>query len=275
MKPLRHYPSTVRDCTWSPLHGGYSGATLWRGEEADVPLFVMKQWPIGTTLVHLITMHQAMGVAHSALPDIVPIPMQDLRGQTVTICDRHVFDVQQWKTGKPISTTVDIQAGCKAISALHRAFANLGSRLAPAPGVRQRWKMLQEPVVLQPWPDFERQRQRTVSELLPYLDVPMRLHTIHGDLHPDHLLFNSGHVSGIIDFGATRVDLPALDFARWIGLAGTPEHLESFAGTVELGFFMVLIRASLLGSLTVWCQRKHQNQHRLRQLIEAYQRWQS
>lgn len=40
---------------------------------------------------------------------------------------------------------------------------------------------------------------------------------VHGDARPDHFLLRDGRLSGVVDFGAMRVDLAEADVARLAG----------------------------------------------------------
>ena len=47
---------------------------------------------------------------------------------------------------------------------------------------------------------------------MPVLQIP-----ILGDIWSDHVLFNNDEVSGIVDFGAIKLESPCLDIARLFG----------------------------------------------------------
>jgi Ser/Thr protein kinase RdoA (MazF antagonist) len=50
------------------------------------------------------------------------------------------------------------------------------------------------------------------------------------DIHHDHVLFTGDEVTGIIDFGAMRMDTPLTDVARLVGsLAGDDHEARQFA----------------------------------------------
>ena len=55
------------------------------------------------------------------------------------------------------------------------------------------------------------------AELTALESTQFALHTCHGDLWHDHVLYNGPDVSGFIDFGAMRIDSPASDLARLLG----------------------------------------------------------
>jgi len=50
------------------------------------------------------------------------------------------------------------------------------------------------------------------------------------DIHRDHVLFTGDEVTGLIDFGAMRIDTPLTDVARLVGsLAGDDREARQFA----------------------------------------------
>ncbi len=78
------------------------------------------------------------------------------------------------------------------------------------------------------WPDLEPIARRVLQEFAKAAPrVLSRLETvseIHSPVHPcirdiwhDHVLFHQDQVTGIVDFGALRVDHAAVDIARLLG----------------------------------------------------------
>jgi aminoglycoside phosphotransferase (APT) family kinase protein len=67
--------------------------------------------------------------------------------------------------------------------------------------------------------------------------IPKRAVILHGDLAPDHLLFDpwQGELTGIIDFADVEIGDPAIDFAGlWdYGERFADEALESYRGLVD------------------------------------------
>ena len=56
-----------------------------------------------------------------------------------------------------------------------------------------------------------------LQELIKVQSIPVPLHFVLRDVWSDHILFSEDRVTGIIDFGAVRVDEPATDVARLLG----------------------------------------------------------
>ena len=56
-----------------------------------------------------------------------------------------------------------------------------------------------------------------VARLAPLANVPLPLQPCIRDVWHDHVLFEGDTVTGLIDFGAVRIDTPATDVARLLG----------------------------------------------------------
>jgi homoserine kinase type II len=140
-----------------------------------------------------------------------------------------------------------VEAACEAVAALHLAWGAEAQR-GPCPGVRNRLRILaeHEPLLLagpnalpsvSPQLDLLLRRAvAAVGRLAPH--AANALHSWAGrefwlqpcarDLRAEHVLFDGDRVTGIIDFGATAVDSPAVDLARLLG--DYPAEGEAFFG---------------------------------------------
>jgi aminoglycoside 2''-phosphotransferase len=106
---------------------------------------------------------------------------------------------------------------------------------------RRRWaarfRRLSRRLDREVWPTIHgsaaRRARERVQHLVEGLEAnppPMRL--IHADLSLDHLLWNGGQLSGVIDFGDLTLGDPALDFAGLGPL--TPGALARYPAAVNL-----------------------------------------
>lgn len=72
--------------------------------------------------------------------------------------------------------------------------------------------------------------QSTMQQVEPLVEQPTEQHFVVRDLWSDHVLFMDERVTGVIDFGAARVDEPAADLARLTGsLEPHDESLRTWA----------------------------------------------
>jgi Ser/Thr protein kinase RdoA (MazF antagonist) len=231
----------LRALAWHPILSGQSGAMVWRGELDGTPVAVLKQYPTAMTIQRLKSIHSVMALAYTSLGLPIPNVIKSKSGESLHVHDGHLCDVQTWMNGQQGSTQ-DVAAGLQAIRQLHQAIGQQHTQIRPAPGTEARCNVLNQwniPKALS-----------TLRELTPWLGVTRRCHTIHGDLHREHLLFQNGQAAGFIDFAATRIDDPLLDVARWLGEVGLPEHLQLWGEDEAL--LSVLVQASLLCSLRRW-----------------------
>ena len=56
-----------------------------------------------------------------------------------------------------------------------------------------------------------------LKAMIEIQSTPVRLHFVLRDVWSDHILFTGARVTGIVDFGAARIDEPATDVARLLG----------------------------------------------------------
>ncbi len=87
------------------------------------------------------------------------------------------------------------------------------SRSSPRPGLAPRAAMILD--------GYARGVDRVASRLRAAQAIATPLQLCHGDPWRDHVLFSGDQVTGLIDFGAMRIDARATDIARLLGsLAG-------------------------------------------------------
>lgn len=229
---LCRYPSAVADLDWQALGtaGGFSGAAVWRGDTASQPALCLKCWPPGTTAQRLEAVHRAMTAAHST--GLVPALIPSLTGRTAVEHDGRIWDVTAWVTGAADfhkdPSDARLTAACVALADLHRAWAPAHQRLTPCPGVRRRLALLNDFTSKLPHlasdPYWDRPLSllrplvpRSIAELTPWVDRPVPVHPCLCDIWHDHVFYIGDRVSGIIDYGAMKVDHPAVDLARLLG----------------------------------------------------------
>jgi homoserine kinase type II len=177
-------------------------------------------------------------------------------GETfVTFADR-LWQLEDWKPGtadyhlRP--TKSRLRAAMRALAQFHRLAAAHESRVGQAPAILDRQQQIQwlrdgesatiERALKQPLGDAVDQRTdvlfRLASEALCDAFVgrilathdELRLQPAIRDIHHDHVLFTGDEVTGIIDFGALRIDTPLVDVARLVGsLVGDDREAREFA----------------------------------------------
>ncbi len=251
--------------------GGWSGSLLWRitAEEfgAGLPTspqdYCLRRWPESTSRDRLTFIHQILTHVAAQGVDFIPVPIPTRRaseGAFIQI-DRHLWDLTSWLPG-----TADyhanpsrprLSAALQALARFHTAAATFPPNLpvtGTAPAFTERfdlvWQLLDsdlnriQAAVHQGLDvDLDLRAEQILSrsrgllpQLLAPLEVacrqPLSLSSAIRDIHHDHVLFTGERVTGLIDFGALRIDTPFADVARLVGsLVADDQPARDFALT--------------------------------------------
>lgn len=237
---LDHYPAIARP-TAEPEAlgnaGGNSGVSLWQYPSGQGPL-VARAWPVdGTDVAHLGQIHEWIFMAESL--GFVPVPVRDRMGRTFREHGGRLWDVSPWMPGSAASERPPDRArlfsGFAALASFHQALS-AQSRFGPSPGLGHRlseiralmlggFDILQEAVANAStdaasgdalrWLDVARRvTPRYFNQIKQAAAATCRLQPCLRDVRSDHLLFEGARLTGLIDFGAMRVDVVSGDLAR-------------------------------------------------------------
>ena len=66
--------------------------------------------------------------------------------------------------------------------------------------------------------------------LAPLETAPIPTHFVVRDLHDEHILYTGQEITGIVDFGAARIDDPATDLVRLLGTLEPFDHGRWLSG---------------------------------------------
>jgi homoserine kinase type II len=240
---LAHFGPVTADLTWRRAPDGFSGAEVWRGERAGVPAVALKGWPAGTELGRVEQVHAWLRQA-AHLP-FVPAVLAGAGGRTAVRVGSRVWDALRWAPGRPATppAAAEVRAACAAAAALHRAWpAEPVPR--PCPGILARLDILREhrdlytsprlppvepeldPLLARAAGVVARRADATAAALRPWAARPVEVRPCVRDLRGEHVLFDGGRVTGVVDYGAMAPDSPAVDLARLLGdLAGADPDL--------------------------------------------------
>jgi Ser/Thr protein kinase RdoA (MazF antagonist) len=264
---LRCYPKigpiqTVHACG---MAGGWSGSAIWRIAAVDRD-YCLRRWPSGQTPDRLRLIYQVLTHAAARGIDYVPVPLTTGDGNSHVWHQGNFWELTPWMPGvadfRSNPSAVRLSASMEALARFHLAISGVasgglvsGTHQPPdgpaAPAVSERL----ETVTNLLRGDFDRiagcsrslnaeldQRSATILSLARHRLQPLvaplieatRLHLALQpairDVHHDHLLFTGDRVTGLIDFGAMRIDTPLVDVARLVGsLAGDdpPRRIQS------------------------------------------------
>ncbi|MCH8042259.1 MAG: phosphotransferase [Planctomycetes bacterium] len=253
---LQNYPANCQPQRVDPLGtaGGFSGARFWRLESPRGPL-CLRRWPSEhPSAEHLTWIHEVLGcVAEHGFAKL-PLPIAASNdasndGSSFARHGGHLWELTAWMPGNPDedrpTSAGRIKAAMAALGQFHRAAAIFpcdDTAPAPSPGLGGRLKTLRRfagqtgrfrSALKAAPPSKLRDLAEKVLNLFPLLapnieeqlthaaTQPVRQQPCIRDIHRQHVLFQGETVSGLIDFGAMRVESVAGDVARLMGsLAG-------------------------------------------------------
>jgi len=239
-----------------PIRGGWSGSRLWKVTDEAGREFCLRQWPLEhPTPQRLTFIHTVLQRVAVRLP-IVPSPLWSQSGATFHQYGGRLWELAPWMPGEADfhsrPTRGKLRSAMNALARFHIAAPDRESKVGPAPAWLDRQRQANELVsgglqqieaaVMQP---FDPALDTLAHRLLPLArealqrDLAARFATIPPavslqpairDIHHDHVLFTGDEVTGIIDFGAMRIDSPLADIARLVGsLVGDDREARQFA----------------------------------------------
>lgn len=242
---LTAYPPPVAMARWTPLGsgGGFSGARVWRGRAARGGELCLKMHPPGADAGRLeLVIHRWMHAARSAGLDFVPQVEPTADGRTVVEAAGRVWDVTGWMPGAAdfhaSPTNVRLLAAVGALARLHDVWNRIEvNRPVPCPAVDRRWSALQSwtnlvesgwrprpaaddpvgPHAAAAWDRLPGLVSQAIATLAPWRTLPVPVQPCLCDVWHDHVLFTGDRVTGLIDYGAAKVDHVAVDLARLLG----------------------------------------------------------
>ncbi|REJ88978.1 MAG: aminoglycoside phosphotransferase family protein [Planctomycetota bacterium] len=255
---LRSYGASLADERIESLGsaGGFSGARFWR-LTTDSGTLCLRRWPQGhPSPPRLLFIHQTL--RHVAERAELPLasPRYTDEGLTFLSMAGHLWQLEPWLPGvadyRQRPSDRRLVAAMEMLATFHRAAAShseTAGRRGPPPAVADRLKRiahwtpqrladLGERTAADADPRLAAIAERAAplvmlyrqaapgveSELRQIADVELPLAPCLRDIHDEHVLFVDEAVSGVIDFGALRVDHTAIDVARLLGsLAGDDE----------------------------------------------------
>jgi homoserine kinase type II len=247
--------------------GGFSGSRLWKVTTADGRAFCLRRWPgEHPSPERLRFIHDVLREVAAHLP-IVAAPIAAAAGGSFVEHAGHRWELTRWLPGqanyRAQPTPVRLRAAMHSLARFHRlaaaqgrhagvprAFVDRLQRHAELRGgeLAAIWQALGSPLGndIDCWARrlFTLASQRlAAAENWEKVARPPRhwLQPAIRDIHHDHVLFTGDEVTGLVDFGALRIDTPLADIARLVGsLAGDDPParrlaLDAYAEILLLG----------------------------------------
>jgi homoserine kinase type II len=227
--------------------GGFSGAELWRFDSSSGPM-VLRAWPPEhPSAEHLRWLHQQLAKLAKSHIDFVPVPQPFANGQTYLSYEHRLWEFTSWLPGTADypahPSAARLQNALTALAQIHLALAPTTPREhAPQipPTLLERSRLVDRlahgeldqlagAVAAQPKNGplgtlapqaLDRARvalPKLCQQLEAARDVQLPLQPCLRDIWHAHVLFSGTTVTGIVDFGAMRLDTVVGDLTRLLG----------------------------------------------------------
>jgi len=223
--------------------GGFSGAQLWKAKALN-DHFCVRRWPQAhPSHEHLQWIHSVLFRAAEKGCEFIPAPILNNEHQSIVSHQGHLWEVTRWMPGSADlaknCTVAKVMAAFRALAEFHVAVEPENRLEKPSAGIQERLDFVNrfgrdlpemasrcsgaelDGHTMQLCTDIvelARLRLPTLPNLLkPVVGKPLPLQPCIRDIWHQHVLFHDDHVTGIIDFGAMRIETVAFDFARLLG----------------------------------------------------------
>ena len=215
-------------------------------------LLCLRRWPAEhPSAERLRFIHAVLAQVWAGGFTRVAVPVSTVDGATFVSHDGHLWELAPWLPGsadvQPSPTPQRLAAALRALAEFHRAAADFrhdGPRHAPAPAIAQRLSQLQalergglarlrRAINPDLWPELAsiatcycelvaHALPRIAAEVAAVVDLAVPWQPCLRDIWREHVLFDGDkvlgdEVSGLIDYGALRVDSVAADLSRLLG----------------------------------------------------------
>lgn len=209
--------------------------------------YSMKRWPVTAERERLLEIHRFQSYLADTRKSLTPGLVKWSNGETLLEADDAYWEIADWKSGAPIENLGDvndeqIRQCAEALASIHSRSESYHTQVGVSPGIQQRVDGMI--AAIQPCTDKRRRFLESISAYDKYvaanvlkdisirsmrvipslLDSVQRLSKksvkcfwILRDVWRQHILFQGNRISGMIDFGAARMDWPGLDLVRAFG----------------------------------------------------------
>jgi len=225
--------------------GGFSGAKFWRFATPTGD-YCLRRWPQEhpsperLSWIHAVLRH-AQEHGFSALAQ----PILRCGGESFLYDRGFLWELSPWLPGQACyrqgPSRQRLRSAMQALAGFHGSVAPMpeSGQYGPSPSLlnrlamldrlrRQRFRQIAAHLDQAPTPRFRHLASEIVelvSTILPFIEYELSHATgVEGALQPclrdvwhDHVLFVKDEVTGLIDYGAMRIDSPAGDVARLLG----------------------------------------------------------
>jgi homoserine kinase type II len=261
-------PALVRRIESLGNAGGWSGSRIWKVEAvgnalrgvpgtAALPEFLcLRRWPQEhPTPERLRLIHDVLERVFQGGLHVVPVPLRTGQGTTFVEHEGHLWEVSPWMPGTADyhsqPNRARLRSAMEALAQFHQ-LAGKQTAIGHPQSIHDRRIQVRNylggladtvpsGIRLGIDPRLDKVSGRVFDVARPMLTSmqaklqaevtweTMLLPAIR-DIWHDHVLFTRDKVTGIVDFGALRIDTPLTDIARLVGsLVGNDREARSFA----------------------------------------------
>lgn len=240
---LSHYARPTIH-TVEPLGGtGFSGASLWR-LQGEGTSWCLRRWPAEhPTRERLSYIHQVLFHVSAAGFRRIPVPVPTREGLSFVEAAGRLWELTPWLPGRADFAQQPgrekLEAALRILAQFHHHAATFQGLHGVPPGIVTRREQIDrllngDAATIEAaaercdWPELRPRARRLVdrfhrnaSQIRRLLERAERssfpLQPCIRDIWHDHVLFVGSQVTGLIDFGALRIDHVAADIARLLG----------------------------------------------------------
>lgn len=240
-----------------PAAAGFSGAKLWR-ITAGQGAFCLRRWPAEhpsrdrLEFIHAVLQY----IARQGL-EMVAVPLADQNGQSILEIGGAFWELTRWLPGEAnferLPSPHKLAAAMNTLARFHLAAATFGpTEILPSPAIADRSRQVEAlrrgelqrvsaAIQESDWPTLliqarqfldlvPRVLDQLANRLLEASQLTAPLQPCIRDIWRDHMLFTGSRVTGLVDFGAMRIDNVACDVARLVGSLVADEPVQRTAG---------------------------------------------
>lgn len=222
---------------------GFSGAAVFRVETGTMGPLCLRQWPTEPmTIPRLAGIHGLQRAVNRAGLSVVPVPVLTGQGESFLEWEGHLWQMESWMPGqadfRDSPSEARLESAMTTLARFHLAAREaspesasadcpptLPERLRILRNTRRQLSRLEQGVLTEPddrfrglamqiGSHFREHAARIEFSLRHSSRQPVPVQPCLRDVWHDHLLFTGDELTGLVDFGAVRIDTVSADLSR-------------------------------------------------------------